>query len=108
MQTMLLVILVEFVIKREDVEKFRPLIAQNARTSLSSEPGCLRFDVLSIQQEPNSIVLYEIYQNEAAFGSHLQTLHYKVFAEASKEMIESVSVRRLNFVEPSKEKAQRL
>jgi autoinducer 2-degrading protein len=99
-----LAILVEFAIKREDVGKFRPLIVQNARSSLSSEPGCLRFDVLSIQQEPNSIVLYEIYQNESAFDSHLQTHHYKMFAEASKKMIERVSVRRLSFVEPPRDK----
>jgi len=98
-----LVILVEFAVKHEDVGEFRQLIAQNACSSLASEPGCLRFDVLSIQQEPNSIVLYEIYENEAAFDGHLRTHHYKIFAEASKKMIESVSVRRLTFVEPLKQ-----
>ena len=100
-----LVILVEFVVKREAVAAFRPLIAQNARSSLAHEPGCSRFDVLSVQQDPHVIVLYEIYDSEAAFDGHLQTQHYKIFAEASKSMIESVSVRRLSFIELLTEKA---
>jgi (4S)-4-hydroxy-5-phosphonooxypentane-2,3-dione isomerase len=100
-----LVVLVEFTIKREEVGVFRQLIAQNARSSLESEPGCRRFDVLLAQHEPTTIVLYEIYNDEAAFGRHLQTDHYKSFAETSKSMIESISVRRLTFLEPRKSEA---
>jgi autoinducer 2-degrading protein len=100
--TMSLAILVEFVIKRAALGEFRRLIAENARSSLESESGCRRFDVLSVQEEPSRIILYEIYVDEAAFGRHLQMHHYKIFAEASKSMIESVSVRRLTFLEPTK------
>jgi (4S)-4-hydroxy-5-phosphonooxypentane-2,3-dione isomerase len=99
---MSLIILVEFVIKREMMGEFRQLITDNARSSLESEPGCRRFDVLSVQDEPSRIILYEIYADEAAFDRHLQTHHYKIFAEASKSMIESVSVRRLTFLERPK------
>ncbi len=99
---MSLIILVEFVIKREMMGEFRQLITDNARSSLESEPGCRRFDVLSVQDEPSRIILYEIYADEAAFDRHLQTHHYKIFAEASKSMIESVSVRRLTFIERPK------
>jgi quinol monooxygenase YgiN len=81
---------------------FDRLIMDNARSSLENEPGCSRFDVLSVEHEPSKIVLYEIYADAAAFDRHLQTQHYKVFAAASKGMIESVSVRRLAFLEPRK------
>jgi autoinducer 2-degrading protein len=96
-----LAILVEFAIKSAHINRFRDLIAKNAHSSLRDELGCRRFDVLSTKQDPCRIVLYEIYDNEGAFEFHLQTPHYQAFAKATENMAESVSVRRLTFLDPS-------
>ena len=34
------------------------------------EPGCRRFDVVEPQGEPDRVLLYEIYDDEAAFDAH--------------------------------------
>ena len=92
-----LVVLVEFLVKPSFVAQFRDLIAANGKTSLEREMGCKRFDVLVEQEEPRRFVLYEIYENEAAFDEHLATSHYLSFADAIESEIEQRSVRRLAF-----------
>jgi (4S)-4-hydroxy-5-phosphonooxypentane-2,3-dione isomerase len=94
-----LVILVEFAIKRDAIAQFRSLILANARSSLRDEPGCRRFDVLHHSDEPLRVVLYEIYDDAAAFDHHLTTAHYKAFAAAAESLIETRSVKRLTFVD---------
>ena len=96
-----LVIYVDFTIKQGAVERFRELILTNARHSLRDEPGCRRFDVLASAEAPRRIVLYEIYEDAAAFDFHVTTPHYKVFAAAAEGLIETRSIQRLTFLDVS-------
>jgi (4S)-4-hydroxy-5-phosphonooxypentane-2,3-dione isomerase len=95
-----LVILVEFTVKPDAVGRFRELITTNATCSLSGEPGCRRFDVLSPGDEPGRVVLYEIYDDDRAFELHLATPHYKEFAAVAEPLIETRSIKKLQFVSP--------
>ena len=92
-----LVVLVEFLVNPSFVARFRDLIATNAKTSLEREIGCKRFDVLVDPEEPRRFVLYEIYEDEAAFDKHLASTHYLSFAAAIETEIEERSIRRLAF-----------
>ena len=49
------VIIVEFRLKTEAAAAFRRLVDENARTSVASEPGCRRFDVLEPAAEKDRI-----------------------------------------------------
>ena len=40
--------------------------AENTR----AEPGCVRFDVLQDNDDPNCFRRYEVYQDEAAYNAH--------------------------------------
>lgn len=92
-----LVVLVELLVNSSFVGRFRDLIAANAEASLS-ETGCRRFDVLFDPKEPRRFVLYEIYDDEAAFDKHLVSNHYLNFANAIENMIEHRSIRRLAYI----------
>lgn len=92
-----LVVLVELLVKPSFVRQFRDLIAANAKASLEREAGCKRFDVLFDPSEPRRFVLYEIYQNEAAFDDHLASSHYLSFADAIEDGIEQRTTSRLTF-----------
>ena len=96
---MSLVIYVEFMIKPAAVARFHGLMLENARRSLADEPGCRRFDVLVDAEKPNRIVLYEIYDDAAAFDAHMATSHYKSFAAAIGELLEGRRVERLTFLD---------
>lgn len=87
------VIVVEFEIEDASVEHFMVLMLANARTSLADEAGCRQFDVCVDPQSPAAVLLYEIYDNRAAFDLHLASPHFLVFDEAVRPMIRSKRVR---------------
>ena len=60
-------------------ERFRQLISENARASVRDEPGCRQFDVVVPDGEPDSVLLYEIYDDKAAFAAHTKTPHFAAF-----------------------------
>jgi autoinducer 2-degrading protein len=99
-----LVILVEFLVKPAFVQRFTRLIRANAKASVEREPGCRRFDVLLAPDDPCRFVLYEIYDDAAAFDRHIGTRHFKAFAAATEGQIDERSVRRLGFVWPKEQR----
>jgi autoinducer 2-degrading protein len=100
---MQLVLLVEFLVRPGFAERFGELILANARASLEREAGCRRFDVLMVPQDGRRFVLYEIYDDDAAFELHLRSPHYHSFAAAIDGQIEDRSLRRLRFHAPPPE-----
>jgi quinol monooxygenase YgiN len=87
------VILVEFRLKPGSRDAFRRLIDENARTSVREEPGCRRFDVLEPMKEKDRVLLYEIYDDRAAFEVHLKAGHFASFNEASAPLVAEKIVR---------------
>ena len=86
------VITVDFYLHAGTLEPFLILIKENAYKSLTEEPGCERFDVLIEKGAPDHIVLYEIYQNRAAFDFHLKSRHFAEFNTASKRYVKDKKI----------------
>jgi quinol monooxygenase YgiN len=51
-------------------------LVPNARGAATTEPGCLRFDVIEDAGDPDRLWVYEVYTDEAAFHAHTQAPHY--------------------------------
>ena len=64
------------------------------KNSLEQEPGCRRFDVCFDDDRPQRVLLYEIYDDRAAFDSHRDTAHFEAFNEAVGPLLEA---RTLDF-----------
>ena len=78
------VVLVKFRVADDFIEAFRPLVVAQAANSLEREEACQRFDVAFDPGDPNACLLYELYDDRAAFDAHLETDHFKQFdAEVS-------------------------
>jgi autoinducer 2-degrading protein len=92
------VILVDFKLNSGAKAAFLRLIEENARTSCREEPGCQRFDVLTTESDPYRIVLYEIYDNRAAFEAHVKTDHFARFDEASAGLVAEKKVTEFGLV----------
>lgn len=89
------VLIVEFQVKPESLAQFNELIAVNAKASVASEPGCRQFDVLRALDDPCRIVLYEVYDSEDAFKTHLEQAHTKAFLGRAKELVTKQTVLKL-------------
>jgi autoinducer 2-degrading protein len=57
-------------------DEFLDAIRANAEASVRDEPGCLRFDVCSVADEPDRFVLYELYADADAFADHKAAPHF--------------------------------
>ena len=94
-------VLVRFKLHPGSRDPFEALVKANAATSVSQEPGCLRFDVL-VGETENEVVLYELYDNERAFADHLASAHFKSFDAASAGLVAGKTVERLRAHEHAK------
>ncbi len=74
-------LIVTFKIKPEHKDSFMASLEGDARGSNNDEPGCLQFDVLQDNEDPNRVHLYEIYQDEAAVEAHRAAPHYLKWRE---------------------------
>ena len=93
------VVTVNFSVKRNQIEQFRPLMLENARLSLELEPGCKQFDVCFDPSEPWECFLYEVYDDKPAFETHLQMPHFKLFDAKVAEMLDNKIVKTLTLVQ---------
>ena len=62
---------------------------EDARGSQNDEPGCLRFDVIQDDADPNRIYFYEIYKDEECFQAHLKAPHFPAWGNLPKEWFAS-------------------
>jgi autoinducer 2-degrading protein len=96
-------ILVRFLVAPDQRSAFLAAVTRNAAASVSNEPGCQRFDILVDQStKTDEVLLYEIYDNAAAFERHLQTPHFAAFQTETHDWVTSSTLQRLDLREHAK------
>ena len=91
-------IIVDFVLVPGKRSEFRRLVDRNARISSKAERGCRRFDVIESREEADRVLLYEVYEDEAAFEAHVQSSHFDEFDRESAPLVTNKSVIHCNLV----------
>ena len=94
----MLVVCVEFEIALQHLDAFVLAMRKNARFSLRDEEGCRQFDICQDQQNPAKLLLYEIYDDVAAFERHKAAPHYDEFNEAIDGMVLKKAVRLFTII----------
>lgn len=87
------VVTVRFSIEAMQVDAFMPLMLENARASLADEEGCRTFDVCQDPEAPTVVFLYEVYDDQAAFETHMTTPHFLSFSDRIEGMVRDKSVQ---------------
>jgi len=83
-------------------DKFVEHALVDARASVANEAGCRRFDVLVPGDGEERVVLYEIYDDQAAFDAHLKTPHLAAFRAGIADLVEERDVRSFAVTENAK------
>jgi (4S)-4-hydroxy-5-phosphonooxypentane-2,3-dione isomerase len=86
---------VELDVKPLMLEAFLAVARGDARGSVTTEPGCRRFDILRDAERPSHVCFYEVYDDEAALLAHRDTPHFKRYVAESETMIAARKVTRL-------------
>ncbi len=74
-------------IKPDQIEAFKAATSENARASTTSEPGCLRFDVVQQIDDPSRFVLVEIYRTSEDAARHKETPHYERWRTTAEPLL---------------------
>jgi quinol monooxygenase YgiN len=80
------VVIAEFNVSPTYRDAFLELCRFDAERSVADEPGCSQFDVSTSNENAESVVLYEVYNDQAAFDHHLTTPHYQTFADGVQRL----------------------
>ena len=91
-------ILVEQIINDGGMQTYLDAIKENARES-RKEPGVFRFDVVLPEDAPDTVLLYELYIDEAAHHTHRETPHFKKFDAIRKTVLKSGRATRLKIAD---------
>ncbi len=90
------VVIAEFAVGREQKQEFLGVCVYDHERSTTDEPGCRQFDVIVSEELPEAVILYEIYDDAAAFEAHRATPHFAVFMDAVKRLgVTTTQVRTL-------------
>jgi quinol monooxygenase YgiN len=90
--------LVELVVVPSELSKFLELAKDNAATAIK-EPGVREFNITQLASNPNHVMYFEVYDNEAALATHRATDHFKKYQAATANMIAERNVRVMAAVE---------
>lgn len=83
------VVTVDFGTAPENFDRFKQIMDENAKASVTNEPGCREFNVFEDPKVPNHLFLFEVYDDDAAFQQHVNSAHFKHFKEVSDPIITS-------------------
>lgn len=82
------VLVVNIRIKPENVDAFMHEVIANAKAA-RAEPGCKQFEVLVDPNDRTKLMLYEVYDDEAAFKDHQAGAAFKLYLEKAVPLLAS-------------------
>lgn len=97
----MIAMLVKVRVKPEGRERFLEAIEVDALGSERDEAGCLRFNVLQDDQDPDVYYFYEVYRDDAAIEAHRAAPHYAVWRAAADTLAAPVEITRCSTVFPA-------
>jgi (4S)-4-hydroxy-5-phosphonooxypentane-2,3-dione isomerase len=93
----LLVNVVEYDIVPGQIDAYIAALKENATASVQ-EPGCREINILLSQKDPNHVLIFEVYDDNAAAQAHRETDHFKKYAATIKDMVAKREVHTFSSV----------
>ena len=87
-----LVRIAELEIDPGQLPAYRDALKEEIATSIRVEPGVLKLYAVSVRDQPSQIRILEVYRDQAAYESHLQTPHFKKYKAETQGMVKSLKL----------------
>lgn len=100
------VLFVEFSFDENDLDTAIELMTQMQSQVLENEEGCLAYDLLMSEEEPNKIFVYESYENQDAVKKHNNSPYFKEIVDGKlKKLIKNQTVKTLYLINTEENEA---
>jgi quinol monooxygenase YgiN len=87
-----LVRIAELEIDPGQLPAYRHALKEEIAASIRVETGVLKLYAVSVKDQPNQIRILEVYRDQAAYESHLQTPHFKKYKAETLSMVKSLKL----------------
>ncbi|MCD7972198.1 MAG: antibiotic biosynthesis monooxygenase [Candidatus Azobacteroides sp.] len=74
------------------LERYNAFLKEEIEASMRLEPGVLALYAMSEKEHPNRITILEIYADEEAYQSHIQTPHFITYKEGTANIVQSLEL----------------
>ena len=74
------------------VDEYKAALKEEIESSIAQEAGVLTLYAVSLKGHPERIRLLEVYRDEAAYKSHLQSSHFRKYKEQTAKMVKSLTL----------------
>lgn len=92
-----IVLFVEFEFDTDDMPLAIELLTEMQNQTIENEQGCIAYDILLSEEKPNTIYLYECYENKAALDLHNSAPYFKsIVGEKLPSLIKGQKILKLN------------
>jgi len=76
----------------EQLDSYNTFLKEEIEASMELEPGVLTLYAIAEKERPNHIYILEIYADETAYHTHLQTPHFQKYKQETLDMIQSLEL----------------
>lgn len=92
-----IVLFVEFQFSAKEMGLAVELLTEMQNQTIENEEGCIAYDILLNGDEPNTIYLYECYENKAALDAHNSAPYFKrIVGDKLPPLIKAQKILKLN------------
>jgi quinol monooxygenase YgiN len=84
----------ELEIDPAQLEDFKSAARTQFEAAIRLEPGVLVLYAVSQKDDASQVRVFEIYTNTDAYRAHLESDHFKIYKEATKNMVRSLNLIR--------------
>ncbi len=74
------------------LDEYNAFLKEEIEASMRLEPGVLTLYAVSEKDNPNKVVILEIYADEDAYQKHIKTPHFLKYKEGTLDMVQSLEL----------------
>ncbi|GAA4153353.1 antibiotic biosynthesis monooxygenase [Chryseobacterium ginsenosidimutans] len=97
----MLVRISEIEIVPEYLEEYKTILQKESSESVKLEPGVIVIYLIFQKEDPLQIRILEVYADQKAYKSHLQTSHFQHYKTATLKMIKSLKLVDMTALDPN-------
>ena len=81
--------LAELEIDPARLDSFKVAATEQIEAAVRLEPGVLALYAVYVKDDPSQVRVFEMYADADAYQAHLQTPHFRKFADATRDIVKS-------------------
>lgn len=74
------------------LERYNAFLKEEIEASMRLEPGVLTLYAVSEKEHPNKVTILEIYADQDAYKSHIQTPHFQKYKQGTLQMVQELEL----------------